>query len=259
MSAVFSHDALAGRVALVTGSARGLGFEIATGLAAAGATVWLNGRDAASLQASVDRLRAQGLTAHALAFDVADDDARRSAFARLDAKAEPGRCALDILVNNVGQRDRRALEAFAPADVRRLIDANLLAPLELARLAAPKMQVGGCLINITSIAGPIANRGDAVYTAAKGGLDALTKALAAELGPRGIRVNAVAPGVFATETNAALAADPATVEWLQRRSSLGRIGVPAEIAGAVVFLASDAASYITGHTLVVDGGYLSHF
>jgi gluconate 5-dehydrogenase len=259
MSSVFRHDALAGRVALVTGSARGLGFEIAAGLAAAGATVWLNGRDAAPLQASVDYLRAQGLSAHALAFDVADDDARRAAFAQIEAKAEPGRCALDILVNNVGQRDRRALEAFALADVRRLIEANLLAPLELARLAAPKMRAGGCLINITSIAGPIANRGDAVYTAAKGGLAALTKALAAELGPRGIRVNAVAPGVFATETNAGLAADPATAEWLQRRSSLGRIGAPVEIAGAVVFLASDAASYITGHTLVVDGGYLSHF
>lgn len=251
MSPAFLPTALTGRRALVTGATRGLGLEIARGLAAAGASVWLNGRQADVLEAQAARLRGEGLAAQALPFDIADDAARRAAFGAFDR--------LDVLVNNVGQRDRRPLDAFAPDDARRLLDVNLLAPFELARLAAERMAAGASIVNITSIAGPIANRGDAVYTMAKGGLDALTKALAAELGPRGIRVNAVAPGVFATETNAALVADPATADWLAKRSSLGRIGEPAEIAGAVVFLASDAASYITGHTLVVDGGYSTHF
>lgn len=252
--APFSLD---GRLALVTGAARGLGFQIARGLAAAGARVLLNGRDAAALDAAAAAIRTGQPEARVepLPFDIADEAAIAAAFGWLAQRQE----RLDILVNNVGQRDRRALDAFSLAEVRRLLDVNLVAPFELARRAAARMGPGGRIVNITSIAGPIARDGDAVYTAAKGGLDALTRALAAELGPRGITVNAVAPGFFSTETNAALASDPNTIDWLARRTSLGRSGRPEEIAGAVVFLASDAASYITGHTLAVDGGYLSHF
>lgn len=255
LNALFS---LQGKVALVTGAGRGLGLAMAGALAAAGAHVLLGGRDGAALAAAVARVREDGGSAEPLAFDVTDQAAVEAAFARIEA--DHGR--LDVLVNNVGARDRRGLFDFDLAAVRRLAEADLIAPFDLARRAARMMidrGEGGRIVNITSIAGPIADAGDAAYTAAKGGLEALTKALAAELGRHRITVNAVAPGFFATETNAAIVADQQVGDWLRKRTSLGRWGDPAEIGAAVVFLASPAASYVTGHTLAVDGGYLAHF
>ena len=244
-------DTLAGRIALVTGAARGLGFEIAQRLIEDGATVWLNGRDRTSLEEAAKRI---GDGARPLPFDISDDVATEEAFARL---AEDG---LDILVNNVGQRDRRPLDQLRREDMAAMLATNLVAPFDLARRAVPLMRARkyGRIVNITSIAADIA-RGDVLYTASKGGLAALTRALAAELGPAEITVNAVAPGYFATEANAQMVADPDIAQHLARRTSLGRWGAPNEIAGAVAFLASPEASYITGHTLAVDGGYLAHF
>lgn len=245
------EGSLAGRIALVTGASRGLGFEIARRMAEQGARVWLNGRGAGAVEAAAERI---GPNARALPFDIGDDQASAAAFARL---AEDG---LDILVNNVGQRDRRPLEQLRRADMAAMLSTNLVAPFDLARRAAPLMQAReyGRIINITSIAADIA-RGDVLYTASKGGLAALTRALAAELGATGITVNAVAPGYFATEANGEMTADPEIARHLARRTSLGRWGEPGEIAGAVAFLAAPEASYITGHTLAVDGGYLTHF
>lgn len=244
---------LTGRVALVTGAGGGLGAAAATALAAAGATVLLVGRTAAPLEALAARLPG----AMALPLDITDEAACDAAFARI-AEEYGG---LDILVNNAGARDRRPFADFETDAARRLLETNLLAPFHLSRRAARQMAAKGRgrIVNVTSIAGPISRAGDPAYTMSKAGLEGLTRAVAAELGGQGVTVNAVAPGFFATDANAAMVADPGIAEWLARRTSLGRWGRPEEIGGAVVFLASDAASYVTGHVLFVDGGYVAHF
>ena len=253
-----SMFSLTGKVALVTGSARGLGFEMARALAAQGARVLLNGRDPAAVARSAEVIRAAGGLAEEMSFDVGAPEAVAAAFGEIDRVT----ASLDILVNNVGIRDRRGVFEFDLGDIRRILEVNLVAPFAIAREAATRMidrGRGGRIINVTSIAGPLAAPRDAAYTSAKGGLAALTRALAAELGPHGITVNGIAPGFFATEANADVVANEGVARMLGRRTSLGRWGRPEEVAGAVVFLASDAASYVTGEIIAVDGGYSAHF
>jgi len=238
---------LAGRVVLVTGATRGLGLEIARGMAAAGAAVGINGRDAKR----ADEVAKELPGAFAAAFDITDLAGATDAIETI--VAQHGR--LDCLVNNAAVRDRRPLHEINADDFRRLLETNLVAQYELSRAAARHMAARGQgrLLFISSMVGPQSFLGDPAYTASKGGLEALMRALAVELGGKGIAANAIAPGFFLTERNAPFFSDPRIVE-MARRIPLQRFGRPDEIVGAAVFLASDAASYITGQVLTVDAG-----
>lgn len=247
---------LTGRVALITGSARGLGFEMARGLGQAGACVYLNGRSADRLAPSVDTLKGEGIDARPLVFDAADEPAGAEALGAIQAQA--GR--LDILVNNVGMRLRAKLEQVDTASFRDMLDVDLVSPFALSKRAAPIMKAGGYgrIIMVASTQGLAGRRGDVAYISAKGGMIALTKALAAEYGPDEITVNAIAPGGFATQTNLHLMSSEASQKIARRRAMLGRYGRPDEVSGAAVYLASPAASYVTATTLVIDGGWTAH-
>lgn len=243
---------LTGRVVLLTGATRGLGFEMARLMARSGAHVVINGRDAGRAENAAATIRGEGGLGSAATFDVTDLD--RAAAAIAAVASAHGR--LDGFVNNVGTRNRKGLLDLTLAEIRGQIEANLIGAMWLARAAAQAMipRRHGRIINVTSIAARVAIQPDAGYVASKGGLTAFTHSLAAELGPYGITVNAISPGFFATETNLGLVNNPAAGARFAARTALGRWGQPHEIAGAAVFLCSDAASFVTGQTLVVDGG-----
>ena len=240
---------LDGQAALVTGSTRGIGWEIARGMAEYGSTVYVNGRDKEVLAARCKNLIDLGYDAKPAFFDATNIEAINRF---LDYTETP----IDILVNNAAIRLRKPLNEISPKAFSEVLEANLTSIYAISRSFAARLeeqQTKGSLINITSIAGPRARPGDPAYTAAKGGLEALTRSLAVELAPK-VRCNAIAPGYFATDANAPYVNNEEVQQFVEDRIPLKRWGQPEEIAGAAVFLASNASSYITGHTLVIDAG-----
>ncbi len=244
---------LSGRLALVTGGGGGLGLAIARGLAAAGARVLLNGRNRDKLDAAVSALLAERMAASAAAFDVTDADAVEAAVTAIEKESGP----LDIVVNNAAVNRRGPLDAFSAEHWHALLAANLDGPFYVARSVIPGMRARrrGKIINICSLASEIGRPNIVPYAASKGGLQMLTRALAVELAPYNVQVNGIAPGFFKTDMNAPLIADSEFSAWVAKRTPAGRWGEPPEIAGAAVFLASNAADYVTGHVLFVDGGF----
>jgi len=243
---------LDGRLALITGSSQGIGLALAKGLASAGAHVVLNGRDKGRLEVAANVLREAGHIVHQSAFDVTDGKAVSEGVARIAGEIGP----LDILVNNAGIQKRMPLEDFPDEDWRQVLATNLDSVFYVSKAAAKQMipRRKGAIINIGSVMCELARPTVAPYTAAKGGVRMLTRAMATDWGKHGIRVNAIGPGYFATELNRALVDNPDFSKWISGRTPMGRWGDVAELAGAAVYLASDAASFVTGHVLFVDGG-----
>lgn len=239
---------LAGLRALVTGSSQGIGLALAQALAASGAHVLLNGRDAAKLDTAVADIRAAGLIAEAHPFDVTDEAAVVAASARFGA--------IDILVNNTGIHRRGPLESMSLEDWEAVLKTNLTSAFLVARAVAPGMiaRRSGKIINICSLMSDLARPTTGSYAAAKGGLKMLTRAMCAEWARHNIQVNGIAPGYILTELTRPLADDPKFDAWIKGRTPAGRWGTVEDLTGACVFLASPAAAFVNGQILTVDGG-----
>ena len=246
---------LSGRTALVTGGSRGLGLEIAEGLAEAGAHVWITARRPQWLDPALEHLRQGGARADAVACDIGDPAQVERLIGHLDAQA----ATIDILVNNAGLTWAASPEAMPIERWRQVLDVNVTAAFLLARALAPGMRARGYgrIVNVASIAGLVGTPSglmDAVgYSTSKAALIGLTRDLAVKWAPDGITVNAVAPGFFRTRMSEAILDRHA--DAITASTPMARIGQEGELKGAVVFLASPAASYITGQILAVDGGY----
>ncbi len=252
LDALFS---LNGKVALVTGSNRGIGFCLARGLARAGATVVLNGRDRERTETAARDLKDEGLAASTSIADVGD----RAAVIRAVKQIEEQFGALDIVVNNAGIQYRAPFVDFPAERFDAIMRSNVYGPFFVAQAAAAGMiaRSRGSIINICSVQSELGRPSIVPYTASKGAMKMMTKAMAAELGASGVRVNGLAPGYFRTDLNEALTKNPAFSDWLVSRTPLGRWGEMDELIGAAIFLASDASSFVTGQMIYVDGGITS--
>lgn len=247
---------VADRVALVTGSSRGIGYALARGLLKAGANVVLNGRDETALTRARTQLAEQtGRTPHIQSFDVTSADAVAAGVSGIEDAVGP----LEILVNNAGAQHRAPITEFTLEDWNRLLALNLTSAFLVGREAARHMSARGHgkIVNICSVQAETVRPGIAPYSATKGGLKQLTKGMCADLGPHGIQVNGLGPGYFATELTSALVADARFSAWVAQRTPAGRWGHVDDLVGALIFLSSSASDFVNGQILYVDGGMLS--
>jgi NAD(P)-dependent dehydrogenase (short-subunit alcohol dehydrogenase family) len=245
---------LDGRVALVAGAGRGIGAAAARGLAEAGAELVLVSRTEAEIAALAGEIEAAGGRARAIACDVCDADALRGAIDRLET--------LDILVNNAGANIPEPFVQVSDAHLDRILALNVRAAFTTAQAAVRKMLAaqdrrtrGGAVINVSSQMGHVGAPNRTVYCMTKHALEGLTKAMAVELAPENIRVNAIGPTFIETPLTAPFFQNPQFRDWVLDRIPLGRLGRLDEVVGTIVFLASPAASLITGASLAVDGGW----
>lgn len=246
---------LSGKTALITGSSRGLGWVMARGLGLAGASVILNGTRVEKLNASVQNLKQLGITAYACPFDVTRSDQVDRGITEILKEAGP----IDILVNNAGIQRRKPLESFDDDEWREVIDTNLTSVFFTTRRVVKDM-IGrreGKIINVCSLASEIARATTGPYTASKGGVKMLTKAMTVEWAKYNIQVNGIGPGYFLTEMTRPLAEDPAFDSWIKGRTPANRWGDPEELVGCAVFLASSASNFVNGQIIYVDGGLMS--
>ena len=243
---------LDGRIALITGSSSGIGFALARGLGQAGATVVLNGRNADKLEQAAAVLRGEGLQVHARVFDVTQAQPVQAAVDEIENALGP----IEILVNNAGMQIRGPLQDFAEQDWHQLMRTNVDSVFMVGQAVARKMipRGRGKIINICSVQSELGRPGIAPYTASKGAVKMLTKGMAIDWGPHGLNVNGLGPGYFKTELTEKLVADEKFTAWLVGRTPSRRWGDVEDLAGAAVFLASDAAGFVNGHILYVDGG-----
>jgi gluconate 5-dehydrogenase len=252
MNSVLKSFDLTGRRALITGSSTGIGFALARGLGGAGARVILNGRDETRLQEAMRTLCDEGIDAQAMRFDVTSPIEVNEAIERIEAQTGP----IDILVNNAGMQRRAPLEDFSHAQWRELMQTNVDSVFLVGKTVARFMIARGAgkIINICSVQSELGRPNIAAYTATKGAVKMLTKGMAIDWGQHGIQVNGIGPGYFKTELTQALVDDEAFSAWLIGRTPSRRWGDVEDLAGAAVFLASDASKFVNGHILYVDGG-----
>ncbi len=246
---------LSGRIALITGSSQGLGLILARGLGQAGATIVLNGRNEEKLRKAVEHLSQEGLIVYGYPFDVTNSPQIQEKIPAIEREVGP----IEILVNNAGIQRRAPLETFEEAVWRELIEINLTGVFLVTKHVVQGMiaRKAGKIINICSLQSELGRVTIAPYTASKGGLKMLTKGMATDWGKYNIQVNGLGPGYFITEMTKPLAENPKFDTWLRGRTPMNRWGDPAELIGALIFLASRASNFVTGQILYVDGGILA--
>jgi len=248
---------LSGKIALITGSSQGIGFGIARGLGQAGATILLNGRDEEKLGRAVSTLSGEGLNVFGYSFNVTDSNQIDRKISAMEREVGP----IDILVNNAAIQRRGPLDTFEESAWREVIETNLTAVFLTTQRVVKGMidRKSGKIINICSLMSEVSRPTIAPYTASKGGVKMLTKAMAVEWAKYNIQVNGIGPGFIVTEMNKALLEDEKFDAMVRSRTPAGRWGQPSDLAGAAVFLASRSSDYITGHIIYVEGGLLSTF